>query len=552
MSRLSEAVAACLSKVTDTVFTIPAESILDILKASINRGLRVISAKFEPSAGFMALVYSRVTLKPGVLIVTAGPGIIGSLLAVGQALIEGDPMIIVATAIEGERGTGMHQFPNRDVQLSALKPLTKASFKLSNANDVADVFSKAYELSMSGKPGPVYVEIPLELMDAEVGVKETTYAVSKPSASDEDVELVADLIAEASHPAILVGRGVVLSGAKDLAIKCAEILSAPIATSIMAKGAVPPDHPLYAGVAAGRCGNAVAHEVLRNADVVLAIGNRFSEMGTCRYSLELRGKLVHVNVDSSDLGRSYKPYVSLLSDAKDFLVKLLSKLTKRRIKDKGDVVGELRELWRRESEELEALQRSAEGPIKPWEVIKAIREVFKKRTIFLGDIGAHRIESFLMPVYYDEMYITSTSYVSMGIAVPGSVAASLACPDRDVVAIVGDGGFMMTGLEVATAVQYNAKPRIVVFNDSLYKVLGIYEKVRTKSVTMDLVKMPFVDVASLAKSMGAEGLLVSEREDLKDALVEASRMEKPVVVDVRIDPRAIPIPFQRLYKIREL
>ncbi|WP_054842647.1 thiamine pyrophosphate-dependent enzyme [Vulcanisaeta distributa] len=159
-----------------------------------------------------------------------------------------------------------------------------------------------------------------------------------------------------------------------------------------------------------------------------------------------------------------------------------------------------------------------------------------------------------MPIYEGESYITSTSYVSMGgLAVPGAVAASIIYPDRDVVALVGDGGFLMSGLEVSTAVQYGAKPRIIVFNDSAYRVLGVYERVRFGGITETLVKLPNIDFALLAQSLGAEGITITRREDLKPLLADALNSDKAVVVDVHIDPpNAVPIPYQRLYGFKSI
>ncbi|WP_243681563.1 hypothetical protein [Vulcanisaeta souniana] len=164
-----------------------------------------------------------------------------------------------------------------------------------------------------------------------------------------------------------------------MAIKVAETLNAPpVATTIMAKGLVPPDHPLYAGVAAGKAGNMVAYEVIKRADVVLAIGNRFSEIGTGRYSLEIRGKLIHVNIDDYDLGRAYKPYIKVHADARDFLAKSLETLRSLRVRRRDYVVNELRELWVVENREVESYYKDVSGLIKPWEVIRAVREVFNR------------------------------------------------------------------------------------------------------------------------------------------------------------------------------
>ncbi len=553
--KLAEYIARSLKHLgVDIIFTVSAESILPLLKSLIAEGVKIINARYEPSVGFMALVYSRITRKPGIAVVTSGPGAFGVVSPVAMALVEGDPMIIIATVALSNRGTAMHQLPDDYAQLEVFKPITKASFRITRITDAREIIEKSFNIALSNKPGPVYIEIPHQLLEEES--EESSYPVvnaTKIYANTPDIKVVADLLSEANYPVIIAGRGIYLSGAEDLILKMAELLTAPIATTVMSKGLIPSDHFLYAGVAAGRAGNRVAYEIIEKADVILAIGNRFSEIGTGRYSLNIKGTLIHVNIDPRDLGRAYKPAIAILSDAKYFLSKLLEELNKRKIKSREYIIKELKELWDLENKELETYYSKTEGLIKPWEVIRAIRKIFDRRnTIFIGDVGAHRIESFLMPIYRGELYITTTSYVSMGLAVPGSVASSIVYPDRDVVGIVGDGGFLMTGLEVSTAVQYNAKPKIVVFNDSAYRVLGVYEKVRYKSVTAEITRISHVNFAELAKSLGAEGLRISERSELESALREALDSDRPSVIDVFIDPSSVPIPFQRLYKIFSL
>ncbi len=554
--RLPEALASILAKYNvDYAFTVPAEGILPILRGLLDVGIRVINARFEPSAGFMAIAYSRALLKPAIVIATAGPGILGLTSPIAQAYIEGDPLVVISISINDERGTAMHQFPRIDAQLNVAKPITKASLTIRSGDDVYQVMAKAFSIALSGKPGPVYVEVPSMLLSSEVNVGGGVgYVVERPEPKPEAVDEAADLLANAEYPVIIVGRGVYQSGACGLAVKLAEMLDAPIATTVMAKGTIPPSHRLYAGVAAGRAGNLVAYEVLRRSDVILAVGNRFSEIGTGRYSLEIRGKLIHVNVDDYDLGRAYKPYLAILSDAGAFLRALISKLSKMNIRRRDYVYRDLKELWALEERELSEYSKEASGPIKPWEVVRAVRDVLGRgrERVFIGDVGAHRIETFIMPIYEGERYITTTSYVSMGLAVPGAVAISVVKPDYESIAFVGDGGFLMTGLEVSTAVQYGAKPKVIVFNDSSYRVLGIYEKVRYGKYTDSLVKLSSVDFAALAKSLGADGFVIRDRGELRDLLMEALQSDRPTVVDVRVDPSSVPIPYQRLYGIKRI
>lgn len=267
--RVYEVIAGWLASINKYVFTVAAENILGLLRSLIDRGGGfVVNSRFEPSAGFMALVSSRLLLRPGLLVLTAGPGVFGALSPIAEAFVEGDPLIVIAPSVVGGRGgTHMHQLRG-DAQFNALNGVVKASFRLSGVGGISETLIKAYRVAVSGKPGPVYVEVPLSVLDSEIEVTPVDISgvgIERPMADDSVVREIAKILADAELPVLLLGRGVLLSGAKELAIKVAEVLNAPpVATTIMAKGLVsPPNHPLYAGVAAGKAGNMVAYEVIK-------------------------------------------------------------------------------------------------------------------------------------------------------------------------------------------------------------------------------------------------------------------------------------------------
>jgi len=553
----SEYIVDCLVKEkVDTVFTVAAESVYPLLRSCLRGGLKVINSKLELSAAFMALVYSRLKRKPAILALTGGPGVIGALSPIAEAMVEGDPMIVFSTLPPKDgRRTHMHQLMDDGDQARILAPVTKGQFRIEGFEDVPKVLSKAFREAVEGKPGPVYVELCVEaLMEdgAPSEYRREEASVRKPSA--EEVEKVLERILEAKFPVIIAGRGVNLSNAGEEVLRLSQAIDAPLATTIMAKGLVPRNFRLYAGVAAGRSGNVTAERVLERADLVLAIGNRFSEMGTGRYSLKFSGKLVHVNVAEEELGRVFKPDIAIVSDAREFLKMLLKRVEESGLQRKGDKGALVEELWRREDEEVRELYSSLkEGAIKSWEVIDELNKLIDEDAIVVGDVGAHRIETFIMPIHAPQAYIATTSYVSMGLAVPGAVAASIMYPERQVIGIVGDGGFLMTGFEISTAVQYNAKPVIIVFNDSSYKVLRIYEHTRYRSDTRELYRLPETDFAKIAEGLGAKGVKVCEREELSKSLREALEWRRgPVVLDVKIDPETVPAPFQRLYSSKRI
>jgi acetolactate synthase-1/2/3 large subunit len=557
MPKGCECIVECLlGEGVETVYTVSAESILPLLKSCLEKGIKVINSKLELSAAFMALVHSRIKNTEGVLIVTSGPGLIGSLSPIAEAMLEGDPLVVLATTPPRNRRTShMHQLMGGSDQLDIVKPITKAQYRIRELKQISQAVSQAFGHARSGRPGPVYIEVAVEVfMEEGASADYMRLPVRRPPPDHGQVEVIIGLLEKAELPVILAGRGVYLSNAREELIKVAEFLGAPIVTSIMAKGLIPNDHPLYAGVAAGKAGNITAHSVLSRSDLVMAVGNRFSEMGTGRYSLEIKGKLVHVNVDSGDIGRVFKPDVAVVSDAKEFLSALSKRLINGRFKRREGAETMLKDFWRMELEELKKLRAFKNADrIESYEVVDVLRTLLDDDAIIVGDVGAHRIETFTMPVYTPGTYISTTSYVSMGIAVPGAVAASIAYPHRQVVAIVGDGGFLMTGLEIATAIEYGANPVIIVFNDSCYRVLRIYERAKYHSDTKELHKLPATDFSQIAGALGAKGIRIEQREDLHRLLKEAVEWRKSaVLVDVLVNPYGIPIPFQSLYGARDI
>jgi acetolactate synthase-1/2/3 large subunit len=552
--RVSEVLRESLvSEGVEYYFTVYAEHTLRfIIDTELVGKPKSINTAYEPGAGFMGVVYSRVSGKVGVCVFTGGPGVLGAVNPIAMAYVESDPLVVIATT--PPRGivykNCLHAFPNDTDQLEVFRSITKRQFRITTPNHVGQIISKAFNTALSGRPGPVYVEIPADLFDEVVdGFTYLKLPISRPTPSDEVVTEVIKLLMNSKRPVILAGRGVTISGAESELLAVAELFDAPICTTIMGKGIIPPTHPLYGGIAAGNLGDVVAEELLSNADLVLAIGVRFSQMGTGRYSMKISGNLIHVNVSADEFGRVFKPLLAIEADAKEFLTKLLMIARREGIKRFSRGSSELlSKLWREVKSSVSGEAVSRSDMIESWEVIKVLREVFDEDTVFVGDVGAHRIETFTMPIYKPRTYIVTTSYVSMGMGVPGAIAAKLAKKDSKVVGVVGDGGFLMTGLEVVTAVRYNIPVVIVVFNDSAYKVLRIYERV---SYGTDITyKLPNVNFCELAKSLGAHGVRIERRDELRRGIEEAVSLakDKPVVVDVVISPESIPLPMRRLYK----
>lgn len=552
---LASYVIECLEKESaEVIFTIPAEHIFPLLRAAYSQDkIKIINAKLEISAGFMSLIYARTTRKVGILLLASGPGILGAISPITQAMIESDPLVVISTVPPQtpDKHLYMHKLLKDTDQTEVLKPITKKQFRVDDAKNVAQVISEAFSVARSGRPGPVYVEIPGKVLEIEDDFGDYTVgSVEKPAATDQDIEKVLDLLKTSKFPSIIAGRGVYLSHAEDEIIKLAESLDAPIMTSIMGKGIVSPDHPLYGGVIAGASGNSTANEIIERSDVVLSIGNRFSEMGTGRFNIKINSKLIHVNAYEGDIGTLFSPSIEVISDAKIFLNKVTEHLKGGEINREGrnNTEGLIKELWEKEKKAQSNKSDSDDQSIYPWDVTEELSQFLEKDALLIGDVGAHRIETLLMPTYSPGSYITTTSYVGMGLAVPGVVAASIVYPERQVIAVVGDGGFLMSGLEISTAVQYRASPKILVFNDSSYRVLHVYEKAKYGENEPSMYDLPVTDFSKIGEGMGAKGISISNKNELRSGLKKAFEYnEGPVVVDIRINSDSVPKPFQLIY-----
>jgi len=546
-------VRALKSEGVDTVFTVPGEHTLPLLRAA-GREVRVINAKLEISAAFMALAHARLRRSVGILIAISGPGLIGSASPIAEALVEGDSLVVLATSPSYEQGSGesMHKLLRKDDQRDVVRPLTKAQFALSDPAQVWSTLAQAFGVARSGKPGPVYVEVPVSLLQSEATVpaKYVPARVAKDAPSAKVVERIGQMLAESKRPSIIAGRGVYLSGAEEQILRLSGILKAPVMTTIMGKGIVPQDSPWYGGVAAGLSGDKVARDILAGSDVVLSVGNRFSEMGTGRFTIEVPAKLIHVNVSEADMGTRYRPLLGVRSDAAEFLKMLIPRLEARTsLRSEWSQVW-VKAAWQSELNRRRPTYTRAEesSQIEPWLVVREIERNLSGGGIVIGDVGAHRIETFLMRTGSPGSYMTTTSYVSMGLAVPSAVAACLAFPRRQVVAVVGDGAFLMTGFEISTAVQYGLSPKVVVFNDSSYKVLKVYEMRNYGEASATICDLPRTDFAQIAKGLGAASFRVEDRSELRAVFAKAFRVRgAPVVIEVIVDPDAVPLPFHDLY-----
>lgn len=548
------------------IFGVCGHGILGLLDGLFDRQdeIKAISVHHESAAGFMAEAYFRITQKPAATYTSCGPGSANLILAIAAAFADSSAMLNITGNVPTQQwNRGPFQETGRYFQgdfVNVLRPYVKRSFQPTRADMLPLALRQAFALMTNGRPGPVNIDIPLnvfvELVDETSAQRDNQWPVAeytRPAADPAAVDEALRLLQNAKRPVIVAGHGVELSGAEPELLMLAEALRIPVATTPFGKGVIDPRNSLSLG-STGRNGSYPANAACRNADVILALGTRFDDRATSAW---LPGftynipptKLIHVDIDATEIGRNFRPEIGVVADAKLFLQQLLAA---PRSLANGHRDGWLERIagWRKRWEEATKPPRSSDAmPIRPERAIADLRKVVPIDGIVLSDVGIHH--NWLVAEFEalkPRTFLQTWGFASMGFAVSGSIGAKLAAPDRPVVAVAGDGSFMMNSTAVLTAVEYDIPVVWLVWNNFGYCSIrdqqrGYFGKDRELAVSFTDAKgnLFSADYAMMARSMGAVGQTVEKPADLAPQLEAAIASGKPTVLDVRIDREVRPL-----------
>ncbi|MGH8249625.1 MAG: thiamine pyrophosphate-binding protein [Steroidobacteraceae bacterium] len=491
----------------------------------------------EGGGAFMADAISRTGAGVGTLLIVPAAGVTHAASGIGEAFLDGVPMLVIAGGIRRDLGRA-YQLHDMD-QHALLAPITKGRWRVDRHADVVPAIHEAYRLATEGEPGPVFVEIPvnLQLMPGDAG-KIPEFVPAPPPANRvpaADVERAAGLLRAARHPGIFCGWGAVDAG--DELCRIAEAIGAPVATTLQGLSSFPGNHPLHAGFALGPAAVPSCENALRDCDCLLAVGTRFAEIPTGSYGYEPPANLIHVDINPRVFGANYPPRVALEGDAREVLRALGAAL--------GEVAGgstRAAQVAARIAADKKAyldewLAHDSAGRVNPARFFGALRRQLPDDGIVVADDGNHTfLVAELMPIHAPRCYFSPSDFNSMGYCIPAVIGAKLARPERTVVGIVGDGAVRMTGLEMATAVAQNTGVVWFVFNDG--ELAQIAQAQETPYNRKTCTVLPELDFEALARANGVGFRLMRDDGDIEaviaDALAAAAGGE-PVLVDVRID-----------------
>jgi acetolactate synthase-1/2/3 large subunit len=527
--------------------------------------IHTVSVHHEQAAGHMADAYWRVAHRPSVTFTSCGPGSTNIPVAIASAMMDSSALLAITAnvpSVQFNRGAFQETYRHYQADFpSVLRPYVKRSFQPTRPDQLPLVMRQAFLEMLGGRPGPVQVDVPLDLF---VEAVETGGERPQPvgetvrirSAAERDrLEAVLTLLLGASRPVLLAGGGAVLSEAEADIQALAERLGLPVVSTPLAAGVLRVDHPLYFGNV-GRNGTFAANEATRNADVLIALGVRFDDRMSSSwipgYTFEIPPtKLIQVDIDPSELGRNYPLTVGVLGDARTVVRQLMEELDRRQASRPVPTewvtrLDAARQVWEKDRAPL----KTADGvPLHPERVVGTLSSALPTNAIVLSDVGVHHnwlVQRLRVPG--PRSFLQSWGFGSMCFAVCGVLGAKLAAPDRPAIAVCGDGGFLMAAHSVATAVEYHIPAIWVVWNNrgyaSIYDLqVGAFgqRELATRFRDTRTSELVSTDFAALARAMGADGYRVTAPHELDDALAAALAANRPAVIDVpvRSDERPV-------------
>ena len=503
----------------------------------------------ELSAGFMADAISRTSDSIGTVVVVQGAGVTHLSSAIGQALVDNIPLLVISGS---NRQVGkdfqMHYF-NLD---KSLEGLVKKSFQVKDVSQIITIIYEAYNLAISGSPGPVFIEIPLEIQIEQTDLpfldyKKTAHE-SKTENSAESVELqifagsetayskikqAVELLSDSKLPGIYIGRGAL--NASDEVKQLAEMLGAPISTTLQGVGVFAQDHPLHTGFGFGNFAVPAAKNAFKNCDCLIAVGVRFSEIATANYLLPVPENLIHIDINHSVFHKNYHAKIAIEGDSKIVLNEVLSILKSKSIKPKTGI-NELSKKIEKDklAYKMSWLDNSNEQLVSPGFFFNALRNYFPQESILISGNGTHRFYAAeLYPVKEIHEFVCPSDSDAMGYGIPACIAAKLIHKSKTVIGIIGEAGLLVNGLEMITAQYYKLGLLIFVLRDWVAHQNEISDRERAATLTNPMHRS--IDIEKFAASVHAEYYVIRNDIDISGALTKAKEViktGKSIIVEV--------------------
>lgn len=541
-----EIIMECLLREgVEIMFGYPGGAILPFYDAMTKYLDRVhhVLVRHEQGASHMADGYARATGKVGVAVATSGPGATNLITGLATAMMDSSPMVAITGQVP-VAAIGSDAFQETDVTGATL-PVTKHNYLVTDVEELAYIVKEAFYIARSGRPGPVLIDVPKDVQNAKTEFIYPEEAIRLPgyrpqsSANDEEIQTALELIHNAERPVILAGHGITISGASAELKELAERCNIPIAQTLLGKGNIPEAHPLVIGWM-GMHGDACANHAIQEADLLIALGMRFDDRVTGNVkTYSPHSKKIHVDIDPSELNKNVPTEMPIVGDLKTVLRQWLPHLEQR---SHAAWINRIRD-WQEDADERDILKHDTSDQLLTPQVINDLWKYTDGNALTVSDVGQHQmLEAQYYPHQRPAMMLTSGGLGTMGFGLPAAIGAKFGQPNEEVWAIIGDGGFQMTLVELATARQENININIAVINNNFLGMVRQWQELFYDK-RYNATPMFTPDFCKLAEAYGIPSMRVTKREQVQDSVDFARSIEGPVLIEYMVEKEEMVYPM---------
>lgn len=550
MNGASSLVASLEAAGVDVMFGIPGGAILPAYDPIFSSPIRHILVRHEQGAGHAATGYAQVTGRVGVCIATSGPGATNLVTPLADAAMDSVPVVAITGQVPS-LAIGTDAFQEADIR-GITMPFAKHNYLITDPADIPRAIAEAFHIASTGRPGPVLVDIAKDALQKMTDFNFPTLVSLKGyqpkiEADMQAITDAADLIAQSNKPVFYVGGGVIKANASRELLELAELLGAPVVTTLMARGAFPDSHPLNLGMP-GMHGTVAAVTALQKADLLITLGARFDDRVTGKLStFAVNAKVIHADVDPAEIGKNRFADVPVLGDLKHTITALIPSLKISLTKNRPDLTSWLRQMNSLKATYPLGYEIPTDGSLSPQYVIERLGKISGPQTIFASGVGQHQMwASQFISYEHPRTWLNSGGLGTMGYAVPAAMGAKVGAPDTTVWAIDGDGCFQMTSQELTTCALNNIPIKVAIINNESLGMVRQWQTLfyegRYSNTNLESKRIP--NFPMLAEAMGCVGLSCDRPEDVDATIEKAMSIDnQPVVVDFRVNRDAMVWPM---------
>ena len=530
----AEAIIRCLeAEGVDTVFGYPGVAICPFYNSILDSSIKSILIRTEQNAAHAASGQARVTGKVGVCAVTSGPGATNLITGIATAFADSIPLVCITGQVNSEL-LGSDVFQEADIT-GAVESFVKYSYLVKDANEIPRIFKEAFHIASTGRKGPVLIDVPIDVQNAAVSkfkypeeVKLRTY---KPTVKGNAVQIkkVIKELEKAKRPIICVGGGVLLSGAQKELCEFAETYKIPVVSTMMGISAMPTEHPMYFGMV-GNNGKPYANRAMNESDLLIMTGARVADRAVSQPDLITENKvLIHIDVDPAEIGKNVGPTIPLVGDIKCIFEDLLNQELSCEHEAWLATLNEYRE-------KMQPVRNPNPQYVDPAAFIRMLSEKMQDDGVYVADVGQNQIWSCAYHVVKNGRFLTSGGMGTMGYSIPAAMGAKIGCPDRQVVAVCGDGSFQMSMMELATMRQHNVPVKIIVLKNNYLGMVRQYQHFTYQDhySVVDLSGSP--DLEKLASAYDLPFIRLANMDGVAEAIDRFLEKDESMLMECLIDP----------------